>query len=320
MKTPRGRFGRNAASGPAPGPARGVESRTGEFTQLFVSIGRNRRVFARDLIALFTDKLKLAAGDIGDVRVFEKYSFVDIVPARAGEAIEKLSGAQMKGRTIAVNYAKKRKRKRRRDRRGPLPGDRSGLRGGDRLRERSLSFRVRTGKSRHSAHRHRHQGKTLREGAREDGEARPAECVDRPGHGRRVPPRPASLLRRCVSHLFPRSLAEKSRHRKRRFFTMENLQHMHDSLRVGGMLYFGTDFFDYYIQAKVLIALHHGFLLSEAPVPDAVLSSLYGRKASGAKKSIHLFSASRAPSTDEECKEHEHQGEIDDDVQGDEKA
>jgi hypothetical protein len=83
----------------------------GSFTQLFVSIGRNRRVFSRDLIALFSEKLSLAPGDIGDVRVFEKYSFVDIAPARAGEAIEKLSGMQLKGRTIAVNYAKKKEEK-----------------------------------------------------------------------------------------------------------------------------------------------------------------------------------------------------------------
>jgi tRNA (guanine-N(7)-)-methyltransferase len=112
----------------------------------------------------------------------------------------------------------------------------------------------------------------------------------------------------------------KSRHRKRRFFTMENLQQMHDALRIGGMLYFGTDFFDYYIQAKVLIALHHGFQLSEAPVPDAVLSSLYGRKFSGAKKSIHLFSAARVPLADEKCEEHEHEGQVHDDIQGDEEA
>jgi ATP-dependent RNA helicase DeaD len=155
-KPPRGRFGRNAASGPAPArgprsgdaqPAARPEGRGprsaesgqvggsgksaehisgksteyggaksagyvgGDFTQLFVSIGRNRRVFSRDLVALFNEKLSLAPGDIGDVRVFEKYSFVDISPARAGEAIEKLSGTQLKGRTIAVNYAKKKEEK-----------------------------------------------------------------------------------------------------------------------------------------------------------------------------------------------------------------
>lgn len=85
----------------------------------------------------------------------------------------------------------------------------------------------------------------------------------------------------------------KSRHRKRRFFTMVNLQQMHDRLRAGGKVYFGTDFFDYYLQAKVLVALHDGFRLSEEPAPQAVLSSLYGQIFVGEKKPIHLFSAVR---------------------------
>ena len=57
------------------------------FTQLFVSIGRNRRVYARELAELFTEKLQLGANELGSVRVFDKYSFVDINPARADEAI-----------------------------------------------------------------------------------------------------------------------------------------------------------------------------------------------------------------------------------------
>ena len=101
---------------------------------------------------------------------------------------------------------------------------------------------------------------------------------------------------------------------------MENLERMHDTLRIGGKLYFGTDFFDYYLQAKVLIALHHGFLIVGEPTPNAVLSSLYGRKAAGAKKTIHLFSAVRVASADEQGEEHEHQGEIHGDIQGNEKA
>jgi hypothetical protein len=123
-RAPRGRFGRNVESASAPGSRTGrsmetqpgmdrsVRQHAGEgFTQLFISIGRNRRVFARDLTELFTEKLQLHAGDIGGVRVFEKYSFVDIVPGKAGEAIALLSGSELKGRTITVNYAKKKEEK-----------------------------------------------------------------------------------------------------------------------------------------------------------------------------------------------------------------
>jgi len=104
-KPARGRFGRSVE---APRPP--AESAQG-FTQLFVSIGRNRRVFARELAELFTEKLQLGSHELGSVRVFDKYSFVDINPARADEAITKLSGSEVKGRTITVNFAKKKEEK-----------------------------------------------------------------------------------------------------------------------------------------------------------------------------------------------------------------
>ena len=87
---------------------------------------------------------------------------------------------------------------------------------------------------------------------------------------------------------------------------MENLCRMHDLLRAGGRLFFGTDFFDYYIQAKVLVALHDGFRISEETAPDSVLTSLYGQKFAGARKQIHLFSAVRCASADDQ-REHQEQ-------------
>ncbi|MGO9409878.1 MAG: tRNA (guanine(46)-N(7))-methyltransferase TrmB [Spirochaetia bacterium] len=117
----------------------------------------------------------------------------------------------------------------------------------------------------------------------------------------------------------------KSRHRKRRFFTMGNLLIMHNLLKEGGRLHFGTDFFDYYIQAKVLVALHPGFSITEEPAPAPVLSSLYGRKFVGVSKQILIFSAVKtaaasvtAGSTDEKRQEEEHQRDVDGRVEDDE--
>jgi ATP-dependent RNA helicase DeaD len=122
----RGRFGRNAPDSGRPArrpeaPKRPETMRPAEtprttkaggtYAQLFVSVGRNRRVYARELTELFTEKLQLVPGDIGGVRVFDKYSFVDISPSRAEEAISKLSGLEVKGRPITVNYAKKKEEK-----------------------------------------------------------------------------------------------------------------------------------------------------------------------------------------------------------------
>lgn len=110
----------------------------------------------------------------------------------------------------------------------------------------------------------------------------------------------------------------KSRHRKRRFFTMENLCAMHGRLRDGGRLHFGTDFFDYYIQAKVLIVLHGGFRLSEEPAPEAVLTSIFGQKFVGENKTIRIFSAVRVPSPDDKGKQEKDEGQVHQRVQCDE--
>ncbi len=112
----------------------------------------------------------------------------------------------------------------------------------------------------------------------------------------------------------------KSRHRKRRFFTMETLRRMHDTLRDGGRVCFGTDFMDYYLQAKVLVALHDGFVLAEEPAGEPVLSSLYGRKFVGARKAIHYFSAVRRSSSDEQGEQEKRQRDVHGDVQGDEEG
>jgi hypothetical protein len=64
-------------------------------------------VFARDLSALFRERLGLGEGEIGAVRVFEKYSFVEVASARAAEAVQRLSGVELKGRALNVEIAKR---------------------------------------------------------------------------------------------------------------------------------------------------------------------------------------------------------------------
>ncbi len=112
----------------------------------------------------------------------------------------------------------------------------------------------------------------------------------------------------------------KARHRKRRLFTMESLRELHRRLKDGGRLHFGTDFFDYYLQAKVLVALHGGFALSDDPGPEAALSSAFGRKYVDARKDIHQFSAVRLASTDEQGEHQHEQGVVHGDVEDDQEA
>lgn len=74
---------------------------------LFVGVGRQRKVFPRDLVRLFTEKGKLSPGDIGEIKILESYSFVTIKGALASEVISRLDGTLYRGRKLNVNFAKK---------------------------------------------------------------------------------------------------------------------------------------------------------------------------------------------------------------------
>ena len=80
-----------------------------EAVQLFVSIGRNRKVFPREILALIIAKVKLPRDDIGMIRILDNYSFVQIRNSSADKVIETLNGQKFRGRILTVNYARTRR-------------------------------------------------------------------------------------------------------------------------------------------------------------------------------------------------------------------
>ena len=74
---------------------------------IFVSAGRNRRVHARDLVTLFTSANGVTRDDIGQVKVLDNYSFVEVDAAKAKQAIDDLNGTDFRGRKLTVNYARR---------------------------------------------------------------------------------------------------------------------------------------------------------------------------------------------------------------------
>ncbi len=75
---------------------------------VFVSIGRNRRVFPRDLVGLFINIAGIEKERIGDIRVLANYSFVQLFKEDAEKAISALNGHMYRGRPLSVSYSKQR--------------------------------------------------------------------------------------------------------------------------------------------------------------------------------------------------------------------
>lgn len=76
-------------------------------TTLFVSVGKNRRVYPRDLIQLFVGTGKLKREEIGEIKVLDSYSFINVRESSAATAIDNLDGINYRGRNLVVNFAKK---------------------------------------------------------------------------------------------------------------------------------------------------------------------------------------------------------------------
>ncbi len=83
----------------------------------------------------------------------------------------------------------------------------------------------------------------------------------------------------------------KNKHRKRRFLRYPTLNTFHRVLRTKGRIYFVTDFFDYYIQTKILFIKHPHFTVVKGNLPQNVLNSIYGQKFVAIQKPIHSIIA-----------------------------
>ncbi|HNY17855.1 MAG TPA: DbpA RNA binding domain-containing protein [Treponemataceae bacterium] len=77
-------------------------------TTLFVSIGRNRRVYPRDLIGLIMQNVEMERDHIGDIRVLDNYSFVQVITEDAEKIIAALNEFEYRGRKLAVSFSRKR--------------------------------------------------------------------------------------------------------------------------------------------------------------------------------------------------------------------
>ncbi|AFG38095.1 DbpA RNA binding domain-containing protein [Spirochaeta africana] len=74
---------------------------------IFISIGKNRRVFPRDLIGLFSSVDGVDPEKIGDIRILDNYSFVTVDPSIAPGLITALHNSDYRGRKLTVNFARK---------------------------------------------------------------------------------------------------------------------------------------------------------------------------------------------------------------------
>ncbi len=80
---------------------------TGDMKTIFVNIGKNRRVYPKDLFRLFQKSLDIPGEMIGQIKVLGNYSFIDIASPKAHIAVDKMDGMMFRGKKLTVNFARK---------------------------------------------------------------------------------------------------------------------------------------------------------------------------------------------------------------------
>ncbi|MDR2745942.1 MAG: DbpA RNA binding domain-containing protein, partial [Treponema sp.] len=77
-----------------------------ESRRLFISVGRNRHVFPREILGLIITRAQVGREDIGMIRILDSYSFVQVRDTVADRIIEALNGTVFRGRPMTANYAR----------------------------------------------------------------------------------------------------------------------------------------------------------------------------------------------------------------------
>jgi hypothetical protein len=76
---------------------------------LFVSVGKNRRVYPKDFVALFAEIDGVDGEHIGQIKILDNYSFVDVDKSVSETIIERYNGYDFRGRKLTVNHARAKK-------------------------------------------------------------------------------------------------------------------------------------------------------------------------------------------------------------------
>jgi ATP-dependent RNA helicase DeaD len=81
--------------------------RNGKVAKLLLGAGRGHGFQPADVVAAIVDNCQLDGEDVRNVRVLERFSFVEVPADRAGEVVEKVNGNEVRGVALRLEVAKR---------------------------------------------------------------------------------------------------------------------------------------------------------------------------------------------------------------------
>ncbi|RYD76785.1 MAG: DEAD/DEAH box helicase [Sphingobacteriales bacterium] len=75
------------------------------MSRLFISVGRNDRIGPKDIVGAIAGETGLPGNQIGNIDIYDKFTFVEVPEDRAQDVIRKLKKSQIRGNKVNVEVA-----------------------------------------------------------------------------------------------------------------------------------------------------------------------------------------------------------------------
>jgi ATP-dependent RNA helicase DeaD len=75
------------------------------FTRLFVTMGKKDRIHPRDIVDLISESTNLTGSKVGDIALYDKFSFVEVPSDYADEIVGKLARTSIQGSPVSFSIA-----------------------------------------------------------------------------------------------------------------------------------------------------------------------------------------------------------------------
>ncbi|MGI8750135.1 MAG: DbpA RNA binding domain-containing protein, partial [Thermoleophilaceae bacterium] len=83
------------------------EDAVGGQAKIFLGAGKKQGFRPADVVGAIVDHSHLDGEDVRNVRVLERFSFLEVPAERAGEVVDKVSGNEVRGVTLRLEVAKR---------------------------------------------------------------------------------------------------------------------------------------------------------------------------------------------------------------------
>ena len=80
------------------------------MVRLFINVGRNRRVKAKDIVGAIAGEVGIPGKLVGTIDIYDKYTFVEVPKQNAKKVLEKMKDIKIKGNKINIEQANRRKK------------------------------------------------------------------------------------------------------------------------------------------------------------------------------------------------------------------